>query len=225
MIIGIIVAMSKELNLLLPLLENPETKAIDNFHFHTGNIGNNHIVAMQCGIGKVNAAIGTLTMIKNYNTNLIINSGVAGGADPSVNVMDIVVGSKVAYHGVYCGPENAIGAVQGLPLFYDAPQNIISKIAPSADIHTGLICSGDQFIDTIEQVNRIKSNFPDVLAVDMESAAIAQTCHIYGKQFLSLRVISDSPGASHNNTQQYSDFWSEAPEHTFAILHQLILNI
>ena len=223
MIIGIIVAMSKELNLLLPLLENPETKAIDNFHFHTGNIGNNHIVAMQCGIGKVNAAIGTLTMIKNYNTDLIIDSGVAGGADPSVNVMDIVVGSKVAYHDVYCGPENAIGAVQGLPLFYDAPQNIISKIAPSADIHTGLICSGDQFIDTIEQVNRIKSNFPDVLAVDMESAAIAHVCYKKSIEYFCMRIISDSPGAGHNNSVQYDNFWAEAPEHTFELVRQLLI--
>ncbi len=109
MTIGIIVAMSKELNLLLPLLNEPSQKNIDGFKFHIGSIGDKTIVAMQCGIGKVNAAIGTITMIKNFEVDLIINSGVAGGADSSVNVMDIVIGEKVAYHDVYCGPESTIG--------------------------------------------------------------------------------------------------------------------
>lgn len=225
MTIGIIVAMSKELNLLLPLLKNHSSSTIDQFCFHTGCIGDKQIVTMQCGIGKVNAAIGTLTMIKNFDVDLIINSGVAGGAAPSVNVMDIVVGAKVAYHDVYCGPESVIGAVQGLPLYYLPEQKLLDKIEPSSDIHFGLICSGDQFIDTIQQVQKIKSCFPEALAVDMESAAIAQTCHLFNKSFISIRVISDSPGASSNNTRQYSDFWNEAPQHTFAVVHQIINNI
>ena len=62
MTIAIIVAMGKELNLLLPLLSDVKTETIDGFTFHAGKIGNNNIVAMQCGIGKVNAAIGTLTL-------------------------------------------------------------------------------------------------------------------------------------------------------------------
>ncbi len=223
--IGIIVAMSKELNLLLPLLNDPKQTKVDNFIFHSGSIGNNQIIAMQCGIGKVNAALGALTLIKNFNVDLIINSGVAGGGDSSVNVMDIIVGEKVAYHDVYCGPESTLGAVQGLPLYYEGSKSIISKMAFDESIKLGLICSGDQFIDTIEQVKRIKNMFPEVLAVDMESAAIAQTCHLYDTPFLSMRVISDSPGANHDNAKQYENFWEQAPEHTFNVLHKLILNI
>ncbi len=223
--IGIIVAMSKELNLLLPLLSDPKQTKIDNFVFHSGTIGNNQIIAMQCGIGKVNAALGALTLIKNFSVDLIINSGVAGGGDSSVNVMDIIVGEKVAYHDVYCGPESTLGAVQGLPLYYEASKTILEKIKVDDSIKLGLICSGDQFIDTIEQVNRIKGMFPEVLAVDMESASIAQTCHLYNTPFLSMRVISDSPGANHDNAKQYENFWEQAPEHTFNVLHQLILNI
>ena len=93
------------------------------------------------------------------------------------------------------------------------------------DIKQGLIASGDQFIDRIEKINEIQSKFPQVLAVDMESGAIAQTCELRHTPFLSMRVISDSPGASHNNTQQYNNFWEEAPEHTFALLHQLITSL
>lgn len=223
--IGIIVAMSKELRLLLPLLSNRTESQIDGLSFHKGEIGDNTVVAMQCGIGKVNAALGTLTMIKNFDIDLIINSGVAGGAGKSVNVMDIVIGERVAYHDVYCGPESTLGAVQGLPLYYHASPAVLNNLPDDDSLRRGLICSGDQFIDTIEQVNRIKNAFPDALAVDMESAAIAQTCHLYKKDFISMRVISDSPGASHNNALQYENFWETAPEHTFNVLHHIILNI
>ena len=93
------------------------------------------------------------------------------------------------------------------------------------DIKVGLICSGDQFIDTMDKVDNIKAKFPKVLAVDMESAAIAQVCYVRQVNFLSMRVISDSPGASHNNTQQYNDFWQDAPQHTFQVMRQLLLDI
>ncbi|MDE7156130.1 MAG: 5'-nucleosidase, partial [Muribaculaceae bacterium] len=55
--IGIIVAMSKELDLLLPLLSNPSAVTINDFTFHKGNVGNHDVVALQSGIGKVNAAV------------------------------------------------------------------------------------------------------------------------------------------------------------------------
>ena len=79
--IGIIVAMSKELELLKPMLENMRVSESSGIKFYCGNIGHHKIAAMQCGIGKVNAAIGTVTMIDNYNPQLIINTGVAGGVN------------------------------------------------------------------------------------------------------------------------------------------------
>ncbi|MGN0228175.1 MAG: 5'-methylthioadenosine/S-adenosylhomocysteine nucleosidase, partial [Muribaculaceae bacterium] len=136
--IGIIVAMSKELRLLLPLLNNRDESQIDGLIFHKGEIGNNTVVAMQCGIGKVNAALGTLTMIKNFDIDLIINSGVAGGADKSVNVMDIVIGERVAYHDVYCGPESTLGAVQGLPLYFLASTKVLNNLPDADSIRRGL---------------------------------------------------------------------------------------
>ncbi len=223
--IGIIVAMRKELALLLPLLSNPSSESHDGLEFYTGTIGSNQVIAMQCGIAKVNAAIGTVTLINHYAPSLIINSGVAGGTDKSVNVMDIVVGSRVAYHDVWCGPESTYGAVQGLPLYYEADKHASQLVANDKTVKKGLIVSGDQFVDSIEQVKIIKSHFPDALAVDMESGAIAQVCELRNVPFMSMRVISDSPGASHDNTKQYNDFWDDAPAATFNVLHNLLLKI
>ena len=217
--------MDKELALLLPQLEERTQQTVNGTVFHLGRMGDNHVVAMQCGIGKVNAAVGALTLINHFAPELVINTGVAGGASQQVHVMDLVVGARVAYHDVWCGPESIYGAVNGLPLYYEAPQRVLDMIPSRSDIHVGLICSGDQFIDTIEAVERIQAHFPDALAVDMESGAIAQVCHLRGVPFLSMRVISDSPGASSDNTAQYNDFWQEAPAHTFALLSDILAKL
>lgn len=214
--------MRKELDLLLPLLNDSEESRMGGFVFHRGKMGRHDVMVMQCGIGKVNAALGTLTLINAFLPDYVINSGVAGGSDPSINVMDVVAGERVAYHDVWCGPESEIGQVQGLPLYFCGANRLLELIPDQNNLHKGLICSGDQFIDTIERVQRIKTNFPDALAVDMESGAIAQVCHLNKVPFLALRVISDSPGASHDNTRQYLDFWDDAPRESFAILKDII---
>ncbi len=223
--IGIIVAMRKELDLLLPLLQDSEESRMSGFEFYCGKMGRHDVMLMQCGIGKVNAAMGTLMLVNNFTPNYVINTGVAGGADTKVNVMDVVAGARVAYHDVWCGPESVLGQVQGLPLYFDGAKRLIDLVPERDHIHKGLICSGDQFIDTIESVNRIKGNFPDALAVDMESGSIAQVCHLNKVPFLALRVISDSPGASHDNTKQYLDFWTDAPQETFMLLKDIITNL
>lgn len=223
--IGIIVAMRKELDLLLPLLQDSEESRMSGFEFYCGKMGRHDVMLMQCGIGKVNAAMGTLMLVNNFTPNYVINTGVAGGADSKVNVMDVVAGARVAYHDVWCGPESVLGQVQGLPLYFQGAKRLLDLVPERDDIHKGLICSGDQFIDTIEAVNRIKGNFPDALAVDMESGAIAQVCHLNKVPFLALRVISDSPGASHDNTKQYLDFWTDAPQETFMLLKDIITNL
>lgn len=85
----------------------------------------------------------------------------------------------------------------------------------------GLVCSGDVFVSDPEVLARIRSLYPDVDAVDMESAAIAQVCFMRQVPFSCMRVISDTPGAD-DNIAQYENFWQEAPEHTFGMLRQII---
>ena len=225
MTIAILVAMGKELNLLLPLLDKTKSETIDGFTFHSGKIGNNDIVAMQCGIGKVNAAIGTLTLLNNFKPELVINTGVAGGASQDAHVMDVIVGSSIAYHDVWCGPGTIYGEASGYPLYFESDKRFSSLIPERADIKRGLICSGDKFIASLEEVQTIQKAFPQVLAVDMESATIAQVCYLRKIPVLVMRVISDSPGASKDNTAQYNDFWQDAPAHTFNLVQELLKQI
>lgn len=222
MTIGIIAAMDKELELLKPMLKDLREEEKDGYRLFFGTAGEHTIVAMKCGIGKVNAALGTMTMLREAHPDMVINSGVAGSADSSVVQNDVVVGEQVAYHDVWCGPENPWGAVQGLPLFYEGAWDALVALPERSEIKRGLICTGDQFVENAAQVKSIKDRFPSALAVDMESAAIAQVCHLREVPMLSLRVISDCPWSEKDKSEEYIEFWQSAPKHTFEIVRELI---
>lgn len=226
--IGIIVAMGKELDLLLHLIDARRMVERDGYELHLGTIGNHEVCAMQCGIGKVNAAIGTMALIEAYGPELVINTGVAGGADTGVAQMDVVVGKAIAYHDVWCGPGTAYGEASGFPLYFRSDERVMGIIRATCvgeSVKFGLICSGDKFIAASEEVDSIKAHFPDALAVDMESAAIAQVCALRSVPVAVFRVISDTPGAEADNVAQYENFWEAAPKHTFRILSLILQNI
>jgi len=220
--IGVLTAMTVEYKQLIKLMENKAEIRSGGFTYTLGNIAGNDIILRQCGIGKVNAAIGTCELIKTFNPQCIISTGVAGGIDQSLEIMDVVVSSQSCYHDVWCGMGCEYGQVQGMPTFFKGNPTLIEKAMKLNDtqtetrIHSGLICTGDQFISDQEELHKIKEHFPKGLACDMESAAIAQTCYIYEKPFVSFRIISDTPGVKHH-AQQWENFWEEMAQRSFAI--------
>lgn len=222
--IGIINAMYKEHERLAAALTHAEEETYGRLVFVRGEYNGQEIVLMPSGIGKVNAAVGAVEMFHRYHPSALINTGVAGGIDPAVGVMDVVIGKKVAYHDVDCGPENELGQVQGFPLYYKADETLsaaASEIQVETNLHEGLICSGDQFITDHAQLAKIKERFPEALAVDMESGALAQVCCLYEVPFLSFRIISDTPGAE-NHFEQYQNFWDTMAERSFMVTHALL---
>ena len=211
--------MSSEHEQLVDLLEQPVHHAAGPFQFIEGKIGDNTMILMQCGIGKVNAAAGTVELIRNFHPDCVISTGVAGGIDTCLNVMDVVASQEVVYHDVWCGEGNEYGQVQGLPATFKGNETLYQTaihLTSTTHIHGGLISTGDKFITDRSELDEIKKNFPQGLAVDMESGAIAQTCHLYQTPFLSFRIISDTPGAE-NHTEQYQNFWGEMANRSFHV--------
>jgi adenosylhomocysteine nucleosidase len=211
--IGVIVAMDKELQQLQHLFDN------------------SRIIVEKCGIGKVNAAIGASEMIRKHRPDVIISSGCAGGNGNDINVQDVVVGKEVCYHDVYCGTAidntTIYGQVQGMPARYQADAMLLEKARSLSlttshiSLHEGLIVTGDWFVDSKEKMRSIIEKFPEAKAVDMESAAIAQTCHIYKVQFISFRVIRDIP-LRDTDASMYHDFWATIAENSFQVTKSFI---
>lgn len=225
MTIGIIVAMEKEARLVEGILsrEKETVRGWAGKEFKTGKAGGKNLILSQSGIGKANSAMTAQEMAVRFKPDFILNTGVAGGIDSSLSVMDIVVGKKTSYHDVDCGEGNLPGQIQGLPPFFEGDARLAGMLlgASSVRARKGLILSGDRFVSKEEELLQIKSAFPEGLAVDMESASIAQACHLTQTPFLSLRVISDIVGAS-GHAAQYKDFWKEAAETSFAAIREII---
>lgn len=216
--ICIIAAMQKEVELYLQKVGNYETKRINNREYYTFFYDDFDVVLCTAGVGKVCAALTCVELVKNFSADLIINMGVAGGIDNTLKIGDFIVADKFCYHDVWCGTPNAFGQVQGFPLMYETSAKLLQLFN---NMKQGLICCGDQFISGEEKLMQIKHNFPTALAVDMESCAIAQTCYIYKKPFLCVRQISDVVG-KHDNTEQYDEFWQNAPRKSTDILYHLL---
>lgn len=225
--IAILVAMDKELSLLMHAMPEYKEEKIGENIYYRGEIGGKEVVAGKCGIGKVNSALRTAALLREVKPDLVLNSGVAGGADASMSVGSVLIADKVAYHDVWCGPGTEYGAADGMPVYLmPDPESLdeAKRIFSDTDgIRYVLICSGDKFIHLAEEVKEIKGHFPEALAVDMESASIGQTCIMAGVPFLIVRVMSDTPGSG-DNLSQYKNFWGEAPSKTFDCVRRLIEN-
>lgn len=222
--IALVVAMDKEFALLEDLLQGRKEVSVSGFRVATGRMADKEVVLMKSGIGKVAAATGINMIRYEYAPQALVNSGVAGGLGDELEVGDVVAGDFCVYHDVDCGTGNEYGQVQGFPPRYAAAPGLLQAVR-GENVRRGLICTGDQFIQDPVQLQAIKRHFPEVLAVDMESAAMAQVCHIWGIPFLSLRVISDTPGKKSDNFSQYNDFWTEAPKRNFEVLRGLLATL
>ncbi len=225
--IGIITAMNSEKEQIVQLLEGMTEHKEGKFTYVEGRLNGNDLIIMESGIGKVNAAIGTVELIKTYKPDCIISTGVAGGIDRELSVMDVVVSKKIVYHDVYCGEGNAFGQVQGLPLYFPCNEtlfNCATNLDTDTTIVGGLICSGDKFISEPGTLYNIKEDWPDGLAVDMESGAIAQTCYIYDVPFISFRIISDTPGVE-QHWEQYANFWESMAHASFGVTKTFLENL
>ena len=218
--LGIIAALDSEFAQVAALLSNVVKGEINGLPFIEGDFGSNLRIGLaKSGIGKVCATVGTVELIKSFNPDFLINTGVAGGIDASLNVMDVVVSTQVAYHDVWCG-EGSMGQVQGFPLYFDSCKELVDialQVKGTVPVKSGLIVTGDQFISDKDQLAKIKSQFPQAMAVDMESAAIGHVCYMYNIPYMSFRIMSDTPGANEDNFSQYMDFRKSIADSSFAV--------
>ncbi len=207
--VGIIVALDGEYEQIRMLLGGRDEDSV----------GANEVVLRKSGIGKVNAALETQSFIKEHPLDCLVSIGVAGALSHELKSMDVVAASQVVYHDVWCGEGNAYGQVQGCPERFIA-NAVLLDCALQTGAREGLLASGDFFISNSGQAAAILANFPEAIAVDMESGAIAQTCHKHGVPFLSLRIISDVAGEDHQS--EYDDFWKSLSDSSFKAVRSFL---
>ena len=196
--LGIICAMDKEAKNVVGEMTDVTVENCAGSVFTRGKLRGADAVVAVCGVGKVNAAACTQTMILRFAPDAVVNVGIAGALDPDLKVFDIVVATGLIQHDFDLTPLGApAGLVPGPDLVeFPASRKLTGLLEESIgalgmNYRAGLIASGDQFIDTAAQRARIAGNFGAV-ACEMEGAAIAQVCCINGVDFAVLRAVSDT---------------------------------
>lgn len=197
---GIIGAMESEVNAIYAQMENKEIVEYNGIKFYKGSLYGKDVVVIQCGIGKVNAALCTQLLILKFGVDKVVNTGIAGATGTDLNIYDFVVSTETVYHDFdtqFFGYK--LGQVPGLPETFKADEKLVesvvsafnnSKLSSEHKIRTGLIASGDQFIAGGEKKNFIVSNFHP-LCVEMEGCAVAHTCYKNNVPFVVVRCMSD----------------------------------
>ncbi len=213
MTIGIIGAMEPEVTGLINALEESSVIKTAMAEIHTGKLKGKNVAVVQCGIGKCAAAAVTAMLIDRCKPSAVINTGCAGALAPDLKIGDMVISSKAAYHDADLTAFGySKGQIAGHDLYFNADSELMAKAEIAAGnlpelkgkIKTGLIVSGDQFINTSTQKKSVVQLFPDAKVCEMEGASIAHICHDCGVPFLIVRAVSDE--ASEGVTVAYDEF-------------------
>lgn len=230
MILGIIGAMNEELEILLKDMDLEDKKVKANMTFNKGKLWGKNVVAVVCGIGKVNAAICTQILASEYKVDKIINVGVAGGIGKEIYPGDVVVAENLVEHDMdttaFGDPH---GQVPRMNTFDFKCDEELVKLAKKAcenvggfNTFSGRIVSGDQFIASLEKIQWLEKEF-SALSCEMEGASIAHTCYLNNIPCVVIRSISDN--ANNGAHMDFEKFTPIAVKNSTAILKEMILNM
>ena len=196
--LGIIGAMQEEVETLLALMEDKKELRKAGSVFFEGILEGLPAVIVQCGVGKVNAAMCAQVLCDLFDVTHLVNTGIAGSLCAELDIGDLVVSRDAMHHdvdAVHFG--YPYGKVPGMDVIsFPADDAMVNCAFTAAEAvnpgHTkiGRVASGDQFVAVKEVKERIIANTQG-LCTEMEGAAIAQTAYRNGIPFVILRAISD----------------------------------
>ncbi len=216
MTLALVSALPEELQAVLDLLPDEQRIAVGGRAFWQGHLHGQAVVAVLSGIGKVAAATTAALLLERFQASAIVMTGVAGGLGPGVKVGDVVVARELLQHDMDASPifprhempgygrsrfatdaawaDRLVRASEATlrdPRASLGPEAVATFQLQTPRVHQGLLVSGDRFVSRTAESQALQTELPDALAVDMESAAVAQVCADFGKPFAVLRTISD----------------------------------
>lgn len=224
--IGIIGAMEEEVTLLRDKIDNRQTLTLGGSEIYTGQLNGVEVALLKSGIGKVSAAMGAALLLDHCKPDAVINTGSAGGLAPTLKVGDIVVSDEARYHDADVtafGYE--YGQMAGCPAAFVADEKLVAAAEAciqqlNLNAVRGLIVSGDAFINGSVGLAKIRHNFPQAVAVEMEATAIAHVCHNFGVPFVVVRAISDV--ADQQSHLSFDEFLAVAAKQSSLMVEALV---
>lgn len=216
--------MEEELALVLAAMTPLRRETVFGCEFHLGHIGKAEVAAVCCSIGTINAAACTAALVREFGAEAVVNIGVAGSMDPTLGVLDVVLGSELCFHDAqpdfleecypFCSLFPADRALLRL-----AEESIAAMEGPPFAYKVGRIASGDVFVSDPATKADIQRRWAP-LCVEMEGAAVAQVCYMNHTPFLIIRSLSDDAGAE--AMLSFETFTQQAAAHSAGIVLGMI---
>ena len=211
--IGIIGAMENEVKTLIQMMDIEKTVDKASLKFYIGKLEGKDIVLVQCGIGKVNAALCAQILISEFGVDAVVNTGVAGAIHSLLDVNDIVISTEAIQYDVDATP---FGYKKG-----QIPQmdNSVFKADEDFKIVKGRVATGDIFISSKELKEELDKDF-NAYCGEMEGGAIAHACTVNNIPFVIIRAMSDKADGSADVT--YEEFVDKAAENSKDIVLRML---
>lgn len=195
--IGIIASMDEELEFIKKNMVNTKIKKITNSEYFIGSVGSNDVVLVKCYTGKVHMALTAQKLIDNFDVDILINCGVAGGLMDGIKVGDVVFAENTLQTDM---DVTMLGYEEGVipdidKKYFTQAEYINDKARKFADgydfdVFFGNILTADKFVSNKKDKEYLIENF-NGYCTDMETAALAQVCYVNGIDFAGIRGISD----------------------------------
>jgi adenosylhomocysteine nucleosidase len=245
--LAIVSAMPDEITAIVESLTEVTTRTLGHRQYHAGNFDETPVVVVFSGWGKVAAAATATQLIASYDVTDIIFSGVAGAVRHGLSIGDVVVGSELIQHDLDASPifpRYEVPLLGKTMLATDAQlrarlhtatleflrQDLAVAVPQSSrdwfritspQVLEGVIASGDQFIDSAQEIEALRRRLPNVACVEMEGAAVAQVCDEYSMPFGIVRTISDA--ADENAPHDFARFSREiSGQYSLGILARFV---
>ncbi len=230
-IVGIIGAMEVEVELLIRDIKEVEEIKYSGITFYKGYIEDKKVIVSQCGIGKVNSAMCTQIMITKFLVDKIINTGVAGAIENSLNIYDVVIGKTMIQYdfdltifGRKLGhiPNMESEKIEGTKVLVEKAYESAKKVIGDNRVRKGTIVTGDKFINGKEEKEMLQKQLNGTCG-EMESGAIAQVCILNKIDYVIIRAISDK--ANDTAFVDFDEFVGNASKDSYKIVRELLNTI
>ncbi|SMP14677.1 methylthioadenosine nucleosidase /adenosylhomocysteine nucleosidase [Laceyella tengchongensis] len=226
-IIGVIGAMDEEIKALLNAMEDVQEQERYRVTYYSGKLCDTPVVLCKSGVGKVNAAVCTQTLIDYFQVDAVLFTGVAGALHPDLDIGDIVVSTACQQHDIDASP---VGFPRGTVPFQDvsifpADEQLVAWAVEAGHsisgvkVLTGKVLSGDQFISDAGKVRELREQF-DGACVEMEGAAVAHVCHLADVPYVVIRSMSDR--ADHTADVNFAEFTELASERSASMIQAIL---
>ncbi|MDJ0664735.1 MAG: 5'-methylthioadenosine/adenosylhomocysteine nucleosidase [Acidimicrobiia bacterium] len=205
--IAILSSMDQEIRAVERQILDPIPHEIRGQRFVAGTLCDIAVVTAISGYGKTGAAATAGAALAAFDIDAVVFGGVAGGIDPDVRIGDVVVADRLIHHDYdasplfdrYVVPSLGVAEIPADPeltvFLEEAAREYASAAVASTStpprVHVGLLASGDRFISSETDATSLRQSLPEVLAVEMEGAAVAQVCAERRVPFAVFRSISD----------------------------------